>query len=219
MWIHHDIWSAQYFFFLSALLTTYVESQPFLSRLWDLTVFRHLSDPGAISLHLRAVLVTVRSALADSCFCACSEQRRSGVCLSALEDGPKIGCLSQGWLAVEAPLNYPATVEGWEEKWLITPCQENGKRGIFCIGMGPSGRWLGLVRPLELRRWCREQEAWLGNERLGIPAGLHKHSPMRGKLSFNLHEKMNEGRESALFTRWNYRVDFVTLEAFVLQWM
>lgn len=38
--------------------------------------------------------------------------KTAGVGLSALEDGPKIGCLLQGWLTVEAPLNYPETVEG-----------------------------------------------------------------------------------------------------------
>lgn len=138
----------------------------------------------------RAAFVTVQAALADSCFLCLQRTKTAGVRLSALEDGPKIGCLAQGWLTVEAPLNYPATVEGWEERWLITACQENGKRGIFSIRVGPSGRWLGLVRD----RWSRGGDAensrsdWEMRD-WGFQQALHERGLMRGKLLFVLHEQ------------------------------
>lgn len=123
-------------------------------------------------------------------FLCLQRTKTAGVRLSALEDGPKIGCLAQGWLTVEAPLNYPATVEGWEERWLITACQESGKRGIFSIRVGPSGRWLGLVRD----RWSRGGDAensrsdWEMRD-WGFQQALHERGLMRGKLLFVLHEQ------------------------------
>lgn len=103
------------------------------------------------------------------------------------------------WVSLARMVNYLATVEGWEEGWLIILCQENGKRGVFSIGMGLSGRWLGLVRDCWSRRWCWEQGEWLDNERLGIPARLHKCGLMRGKLPFILYEQTKLRKKALCF--------------------